>query len=181
MVKNKYGALLKGLLRCGPCECSHGATPTAPKGPSGTAITSACDAQKRGWDTCPTKSVPAGRDRAVRRRADQGHRQGPGRCAETLRASRGGKARRPWPSCRPKSARLERDLARHNAELRKSGRTGRRRKRRGELADIAGTHPPGRAAGHGGARADRWRSAGNWWTNARSRRRCRCSTRSGKR
>ncbi|MFO7898305.1 MAG: recombinase family protein [Planctomycetota bacterium] len=57
-VRNKYGALLKGLIVCGSCD--RAMTHTT----SGTTKTYryyvCAKAQADGWDTCPTKSVPAG-------------------------------------------------------------------------------------------------------------------------
>jgi site-specific DNA recombinase len=58
-VKNKYGALLKGLLRCESCDCSMGHTYTA-DGNLRYRYYVCLNAQKRGWHNCPTKSVPAG-------------------------------------------------------------------------------------------------------------------------
>ncbi|QDV62505.1 recombinase family protein [Crateriforma conspicua] len=59
-VKNKFGALLRGLLRCKPCDCtmipSHS---TKPNGKRYRYYVCAM-ALKRGWANCPTKSVPAG-------------------------------------------------------------------------------------------------------------------------
>ena len=59
IVKNKYGALLKGLLRCVPCGCAmiHS---TSSKGPKRYRYYVCGKAMKRGWYTCPSKSVPAG-------------------------------------------------------------------------------------------------------------------------
>jgi site-specific DNA recombinase len=58
-VKNRYGALLKGLLRCGGCDCSMGHHYTA-KGGKRYRYYVCLNAQKKGWHTCQTKSVPAG-------------------------------------------------------------------------------------------------------------------------
>ena len=58
-VRNKYGALLKGLLRCAPCDCSMGHTYSSKKGTKRYRYYVCLSAQKRGWDTCPSKSVPA--------------------------------------------------------------------------------------------------------------------------
>jgi len=58
-VKNKYGALLKGLLRCVPCDCAM-VHSTSSKGPKRYRYYVCTKAQKRGWYTCPSKSVPAG-------------------------------------------------------------------------------------------------------------------------
>ena len=58
-VRNKYGALLKGLVRCKACGCAmshHFAT----KGPKRYRYYVCVQAQKRGWSTCPAPSLPAG-------------------------------------------------------------------------------------------------------------------------
>jgi site-specific DNA recombinase len=59
MVKNKYGALLKGLLRCVPCDCTmiHA---FSCRGPKQYRYYVCAKAMKRGWHSCPSKSVPAG-------------------------------------------------------------------------------------------------------------------------
>jgi site-specific DNA recombinase len=57
-VRNKYGALLKGLLRC--TACNSAMTPThAKKGATRYRYYCCVQAQKRGWSTCPAKSIPA--------------------------------------------------------------------------------------------------------------------------
>jgi site-specific DNA recombinase len=59
-VRNRYGALLKGLLRCEPCNCSMVHTYTSSKARKARYRYYVCvGAQKRGWQTCPSKSVPA--------------------------------------------------------------------------------------------------------------------------
>ena len=58
-VRNKYGALLKGLLRCAPCGCSMGHTYSSKNGTKRYRYYVCLGAQKRGWHTCPSKSVPA--------------------------------------------------------------------------------------------------------------------------
>ena len=58
-VRNKYGALLKGLIHCGPCGLTMGHT-TSIKGGSRVYRYYVCyKAQKQGWDTCPCRSLPA--------------------------------------------------------------------------------------------------------------------------
>ncbi len=59
-VRNKYGALLKGLLRCVPCGCAMTATHSMPNGKKRYRYYVCTYAQKRGWHTCPSKSLPAG-------------------------------------------------------------------------------------------------------------------------
>ena len=59
-VRNKFGALLKGLLRCVPCGCAMTPTHTTKDGVKRYRYYVCCSAQKRGWDTCPSKAIPAG-------------------------------------------------------------------------------------------------------------------------
>ncbi len=59
-VRNRYGALLKGLLRCACCKCAMVHTYTVKDGGKRYRYYVCLAAQKRGWDTCPSKSVPAG-------------------------------------------------------------------------------------------------------------------------
>jgi site-specific DNA recombinase len=57
--RNSSGAILKGLLHCRPCGCAM--TPThATKGGKRYRYYVCSQAQKRGWERCPSQSVPAG-------------------------------------------------------------------------------------------------------------------------
>jgi site-specific DNA recombinase len=57
--RNGSSALLKGLLHCRPCGCAM--TPTyACKGSKRYRYYVCSRALKRGWDSCPSQSVPAG-------------------------------------------------------------------------------------------------------------------------
>jgi len=58
-VRNKHGALLRGLLRCGPCGCAMSHTYTS-KGNRRYRYYVCGTAQQRGWSECPSPSVPAG-------------------------------------------------------------------------------------------------------------------------
>ncbi len=58
-VRNRYGALLKGLLYCRPCGLAMGHTFTSTKNGRRYRYYTCYGAQKRGWDSCPSKSVPA--------------------------------------------------------------------------------------------------------------------------
>jgi site-specific DNA recombinase len=60
LVRNQFGALLKGLLRCSPCDCAMTPAHTTRNGTKRYRYYVCTAAQKRGWHTCPSKSVPAG-------------------------------------------------------------------------------------------------------------------------
>jgi site-specific DNA recombinase len=55
----RLGALLKGLLRCRPCDCAMTPTHTTRGGRKRYRYYVCSHAQKRGWRTCPSKAVPA--------------------------------------------------------------------------------------------------------------------------
>ncbi len=58
-VRNRYGALLKGILRCAPCDAAMTHSFTKKNGRRYRYYV--CGrAQKTGWANCPTKSVAAG-------------------------------------------------------------------------------------------------------------------------
>jgi site-specific DNA recombinase len=59
-VRNKFGALLKGILRCVPCDCAMSPTHSTKNGTKRYRYYVCTTAQKRGWNNCPTKSIPAG-------------------------------------------------------------------------------------------------------------------------
>ncbi len=59
-VKNRHGSILRGLLQCTPC--GSGMTPSyaCKNGRVKYRYYCCVAAQKKGWATCPSKSVPAG-------------------------------------------------------------------------------------------------------------------------
>ena len=57
-VRNKHGALLRGLLRCGDCGCAMTHTYTM-KNAIRYRYYVCQTALKRGWEKCATKSIPA--------------------------------------------------------------------------------------------------------------------------
>jgi site-specific DNA recombinase len=59
-VRNKFGALLKGILRCVPCGCAMSPTHATHNGGKRYRYYVCTGAQKRGWHKCPAPSVPAG-------------------------------------------------------------------------------------------------------------------------
>jgi site-specific DNA recombinase len=116
LVRNQFGALLKGLLRCTACGCAMTPAHTV-KGAKRYRYYVCVHAQKLGWQTCPTKSVPAGeiehfvvdrirsigRDRTLLAETlAAAHGQGQDRCRELESEQKG----------------LERELARWHAEIR---------------------------------------------------------------
>ena len=58
-VRNRFGAILKGLLRCAPCGCSMIHSHTTKDGNKRYRYYVCLNAQKRGWHNCPSKSIPA--------------------------------------------------------------------------------------------------------------------------
>ncbi len=116
-VRNKYGALLKGLLYCGSCDTAmiHSHTTKRNKQYRYYVCTTA---QKRGWETCPTKSVPAPEiERFVVDRI-RCIGQDPGVLAETLDQARA-RNQENVEKLEAERAGLQRDLKRHNTEVRK--------------------------------------------------------------
>jgi site-specific DNA recombinase len=116
-VRNKFGALLKGIIRCVPCDCAMTPSHTTRNGSKRYRYYVCCSAQKRGWDTCPSKSIPAGqiedfvveqikcigRDQALLEEVlAQARRQDDARAAELEAEQRG----------------LEKDLSHWHGELR---------------------------------------------------------------
>jgi site-specific DNA recombinase len=59
VARNRFGALLKGLLRCTACDCAMTPTHTV-KGDKRYRYYVCSAAQKNGRKTCPARSVPAG-------------------------------------------------------------------------------------------------------------------------
>jgi site-specific DNA recombinase len=75
-------------------------------------------AQKRGWDKCPTKSVPAGEIERFVVEQIKAIGKDPAVLKETLRQARG-QSQRSLAGLQTEERRLERELARHNADVRK--------------------------------------------------------------
>jgi site-specific DNA recombinase len=60
MVRNKFGAILKGLIHCVPCGCAMSPTHATRDGTKRYRYYVCLAAQKRGWQSCPSQSIPAG-------------------------------------------------------------------------------------------------------------------------
>jgi site-specific DNA recombinase len=58
-VRSRVGAPLQGLLRCVPCGCAMTPSFAAKNKTRRYRYYVCCAAQKRGWRTCPSKSIPA--------------------------------------------------------------------------------------------------------------------------
>ncbi|MCC6910145.1 MAG: recombinase family protein [Phycisphaerales bacterium] len=59
IVRNKYGAILKGLLHCTACRRTMGHSYSCKKGRVAYRYYVCNGAARRGWDSCPSKSIPA--------------------------------------------------------------------------------------------------------------------------
>jgi site-specific DNA recombinase len=134
LVRNKHGALLKGLLRCAPCKCSMGHAYSA-QGTKRYRYYVCMKAQKRGWHNCPTKSVPAGEIERFVVEQIKAIGNGPTVLAETLRQARG-QAQRSLAELEAEERGLQRELTRHNAELRKLAAGVKNGEKAGELANL---------------------------------------------
>ena len=58
-VRNQFGALLKGMLHCVPCGCSMIHSHTTKDGNKRYRYYVCMNAQKRGWNNCPSRWIPA--------------------------------------------------------------------------------------------------------------------------
>jgi site-specific DNA recombinase len=155
VTRNKYGALLKGLLRCGPCACGMMHTYTS-KGNRRYRYDVCLNAQKRGWENYPTKSVPAAEierfvlerikaigkdDEVLARTLAQARKTEPGR-------SGGAPGRTSPPGTRTGQTR------RGGPQVDRPGGRARRDAHGGPAGGPPGAHPRGRATGDRRARAD---------------------------
>ena len=117
-VRNRFGALLKGLIRCTPCGCGMVPTHTTKNGNKRYRYYVCQNAQSRGWHTCPTPSVPAPEiERFV---VDQikSIGQDTDLLAETLKQSRR-QREEAIKELEAEQRALERQLNRYSTELRK--------------------------------------------------------------
>lgn len=116
-LRNKHGALLRGLLRCKACDAAMSHVFSG-RGTKLYRYYTCCHAIKRGHGTCPTKSLPAAEvERAVVEQV-RGIAQDHGLLRETVKQARASTQARLQELARERAA-LERDLARVQAEVRK--------------------------------------------------------------
>jgi len=135
-VRNRFGALLKGLLHCVPCGCAMVHTHTLKNGNKRYRYYVCLNAQKRGWHVCPSKSIPAAEiEKFV---VDQVRAVGrdPAVVAETIRQTRT-QAERHVEELQAEQAALEKDLRRHNEDMRSLvGRLGHNGTATDRIADL---------------------------------------------
>ena len=141
-----YGALLKGLLRCVPCGCAMVPTHTVKNGNAAVPLLRLHERPEARLAHLPVEVDPGRGDRAVRRRPDPLHRQGPGPPGRDARGDAGpgqgahqgpgGREARPGAGPRPAQRRA--------AEA--GGPHGHERDRHGPPGRPAGPDPGRRAA-----------------------------------
>jgi site-specific DNA recombinase len=115
-VRNQFGAILKGLINCVPCNCAMVPTHTTKQDRRYRYYVCA-NAQKRGWHNCPSKSIPAGEiEKFV---VDQVRSIGSDQAllAETLGGARA-EAKARIKELEAEKSGLARELGRHNAQMR---------------------------------------------------------------
>ncbi len=116
-IRNRYGAILKGLLRCAPCGCAMVPTHTVKNGRRYRYYVCS-KAQRRGWHTCPSRSIPAQEIESFVIDQVRGIGQDPTLVRETLEEAQAqAKARKKELEAERRS--LERELGRYDSELRK--------------------------------------------------------------
>jgi site-specific DNA recombinase len=127
-VRNRFGAVLKGLVRCVSCECgmvpTHATKTTSGGGNKRYRYYVCQNAQSRGWHNCPSPSVPAPElERFV---VDQVKAIGKDTnlLAETLEESRR-QREEAIGKLEDEKRTLQRELHRHNTELRELAAKGR--------------------------------------------------------
>ncbi len=153
-VRNKHGALLKGLLYCTPCGCSMGHTYTTKKGKIRYRYYVCLSAQKRGWHTCPSKSVPAPEIERLVVEQVRAIGQDPAVVAATLKHARR-QVEESSAALETERAKLERELKRHYREVQAlGGGVLLERRRGGPPRRPPRTHRRCRATADGPAGAD---------------------------
>jgi site-specific DNA recombinase len=135
-VRNQFAAILKGLLRCVPCGCAMTPAHTT-KGAKRYRYYTCVNAQKRGWQVCPSKSIPAAEIEALVLEQIRCVGRDPALLHETL-----SQAQKQEDSCfaalDAERRVLERDLARWHADMQSlSGQLGGTNGDRSVVARLA--------------------------------------------
>lgn len=116
-VRNKFGALLKGILHCVPCGCAMSPSHSTHKGNKRYRYYVCTNAQKRGWHTCPSKSIPAGEIERFIVEQIKCIRRDPILLNETVAQARS-QGKSEIATLETERTSLERELARWNADVR---------------------------------------------------------------
>jgi len=123
-VRNSFGALLKGLLHCSACECAMSPMHTTKNGTKRYRYYVCTGAQKRGWHTCPSKSLPAGElERFVVEQIESIGRD-PAVVQETLRPARR-EVKSQLAACTAEQTTWQRELERTQAEVQRLSTSSR--------------------------------------------------------
>jgi site-specific DNA recombinase len=85
MVRNKHNALLKGLVQCTCCKCAMGHSYSSKAGKTLYRYYLCAAAAKKGWQACPSPSVPAGELESFVVERIRGVARDPRLIAETVR------------------------------------------------------------------------------------------------
>jgi site-specific DNA recombinase len=115
-VRNRFGALLKGLIRCAPCGCAMVHTHSTRNGTKRYRYYVCTNAQRRGWHACPSKSVPAAEIERFVVEQIRCIGRDPALVQETLEAA-GAEAHERTLALKQERRTLTRELRRHHAEL----------------------------------------------------------------
>jgi site-specific DNA recombinase len=135
-VRNQFGAILKGLLRCVPCDCAMTPAHTT-KGAKRYRYYTCINAQKRGWQVCPSKSIPAAEIEALVLEQIRCIGRDPNLLHETLTQARQQEDARTVELDAERRV-LERDLTRWHAEMQRlSGQLGGAERDRSVISRLA--------------------------------------------
>lgn len=115
--RNQFGALLKSLLRCVPCDCAMTHTHSTKNGSQRYRYYVCQGAQKRGWNTCKSKSVPAAEIEQFVIDQLKCIGRDPDLIAETLSQART-QAQRQIVELETEAQGRDRDLVQHHADIR---------------------------------------------------------------
>ncbi|MEQ8789510.1 MAG: recombinase family protein [Pirellulaceae bacterium] len=118
MVRNKFGALLKGLLHCSPCDCAMTPTHATREGKKRYRYYICTTAQKRGRNSCPSGSIPAGEIERFVVEQIRCIGRDPQLVAETVRQAHG-ETRQRADELAKEERRVERELAGHHRGMQK--------------------------------------------------------------
>ncbi len=116
IVRNKYGAILKGLIHCTACRRTMGHTYSSKNGRVAYRYYVCNGAAKRGWDSCPSKSIPAGEIERIVVEQVRAIGKDPRLVEATLRHARQ-KTDDATRELRAEHTAVERHLRRHHAEV----------------------------------------------------------------